>query len=38
MSDRMFVITGSSHGIGAETARLLAQGGYDVCVMDTYLG
>jgi NAD(P)-dependent dehydrogenase (short-subunit alcohol dehydrogenase family) len=37
MSDKIFIITGGSHGIGAETARLLAQDGYDVYVMDTHL-
>ena len=32
MSDRVVMVTGASRGIGAATARLAANAGYDVCV------
>lgn len=30
--DKIMLVTGASRGIGAETARLAAQAGFDVCV------
>ena len=32
MSGRVVIVTGASRGIGASTARLAAQAGYDVCI------